>query len=443
MTDQNQNMEGKIRESFDAGGPQKAPQGLWSSLEQKLDQSTLDARVKQSFHETESPAPEAVWQNVNQQLNIDRSWKAIYQRLNWRTAAIWGMRSALLLIPLLLIWFAYPKEDSISESNEARPFNKKEQLLPLSEKGVSSKKSKPEASPSKGGPKSPLSSNQKALLPSGTPSSSKSISKLEEKGPKIFSDSSKEVPTTFIGREDQPLKLRTWRFLEPQTSGLAPIYSSLSPITSFAQDKKPLEFQAYWQLGLRIHYDRFLVDNNIARQASDANSLVAGQRDAGINYSVFLTYNWSEKSRLELSFLWDETLSQSYNRFGEGLYLNEEMTYRFQNYSINYSYRWVLSESVNAPAILIGVGPYYAQLKSVKLQSDLGSKGRSARYRDRYGFIFKIGQEFKAGDISLSYGIQGQFGLNNFHQGDANLPGEFDISRSQRIGFYLGTAYNF
>lgn len=412
-------------------------------MEEKLDQSALDAKVKESFHETESKAPEAVWQNVNQQLNIDRSWKVIYQRLNWRTAAIWGKRSAFLLIPAFLIWFAYPKQVPISEPNEQRPLNNKEQLLPVSEEGGSTKSSQPDSSSSEKDQKRPSASNKNLLRPTGIANSPKLLSKAKEDASKIFSVSSKEEPTALISRADKPIALRPWRFIEAQRIGFAPIFNVLSASSSIAPGKQSQEYKSYWQLGLRLHYDRFLVDNNITRQAMDANSLVAGQQDAGINYSMFLTYNWSPRSRLELSFLWDETLSQSYNRFGEGLYLDEELSYRFQNWAISYNYRWVLGESVNAPAILIGVGPYYAQLKSVNLQSDLGSNSLSARYRDRYGFILKIGQEFKAGDMSLSYGLQGQFGLNNFHQGDANLPGEFDISRSQRLGFYLGAAYNF
>ncbi len=453
-------MDDKIRRSFKKGAP-KAPGDLWSSLSESLDESTLDAEVKEAFEESDLQAPEAVWDGVNRQLNIDSTWLNIKRSLDWRSTRIWWYRAAMLLVPLIAFWYL---GTNLGEQSPELPAVSSDQIIATDgQEEASSATAQPnsEAVQSEAKPESldhdasstPLQTEEKLAVTEDTDLPQKIKAEVDpvllaaadtkptEKAPLALVDSSSEDLKALVAA---PITLRDWHLLPGISGPILPLQAigpkAASANSEFASSKAK---GARWQLGFRLNYDRFVFDNNISRQAEDRNSLIAGQTDAGLNYELFLNYTWSTHSRVELTYNWDESLEQNYNRFGEGLFLSEQIAYRFQSFSMIYTHRFNLHSGLRAPGILLSAGPYYSALKSVRFEGDLGQENRSDLYGDRYGVVLRIGQEFKAGDISLSYGLQGQVGLNNFHRGNAQLPASFDQSRIQRWGFYLGTAYSF
>ena len=107
----NKNIDNKIRESFE-GLNRSAPQGLWEDLSENLDisksDSTIDERVKEGFQHIDKSAPDHIWGGVNRALNIDRVWRRVTGVLDRRAAfKRWARNVAAALLLLLLSWGGY------------------------------------------------------------------------------------------------------------------------------------------------------------------------------------------------------------------------------------------------------------------------------------------------------------------------------------------------
>jgi len=105
------NIDNKIRESFE-GLNRSAPEGLWEDLSENLDvsksDSTIDQSVKESFQQIDKSTPDHIWGGVNRQLNIDQVWRRISGAMDRRAAfKRWVRNVAAALLLLLLSWGGY------------------------------------------------------------------------------------------------------------------------------------------------------------------------------------------------------------------------------------------------------------------------------------------------------------------------------------------------
>lgn len=453
------NIDDKIKASFEEARL-KPPRDLWSGLSESLDNDALDAKLKASFEEPSLKAPDKVWSNVNQQLTIDKAWVRIRQKLNRITFFLWFRRAAIMftvLFALLYLWpfssleLRNPKEvqKERSEEMKVRPASKPEDELKsiIQDGQLPNPGAEQESFSHSSFPENEL--EQKAL-------ELKHIVHQEKEGqdsgilrPQTKANEEANYNPILAARESEDV---AWIEIPQLSSGSwIPLYWSITQhslrreglaLASSSSNRKEALSRRSWGLGIRLHYDRFNISNNLQRLARDANSLVAGQNDYGLNYEAYLQYHWSSNSSVELNYTWDELMEQSYYRFGEGLYLEESLEFRFQLISVLYQHRfnfpgkWI-------PHFELATGPYLGLLKSVRFNSPLGLENRSERYGNRYGMVLRIGQTLKAGDLNFSYGLQSQFSIANFHQGKEGLPATFDISHSARWGAYLGLAYRF
>lgn len=459
MAKKGQHIDDQIKASFDQASP-KPPRDLWSDLSSSLDDDSLDQDLKKAFEGTNLKAPQNVWTRLNQQLTIDRAWNRIRRRLNYASALFWIRRVALIVLPLALLWFLYPNSEEyhIPEANgdaAKQEIAKPQALETENNQGPASKNPKETGSSTstetKNRPAKGIASDDQgnlaaspALINKETPTVEGAAAQEKEAQPQ-FKD--QEPPPLLTQAQDSvyyALKnleakgLHSW-LMGPWSAKLREQFI-LQPL-----GEKPVAYpkeRKAWQIGIRLHYDRIGIYNTIYRLANDANSLVAGRSTYGLNYELYSSYAFNDRSSLEFGFSWDEQLSQSYNRFGEGQFLSEGYDFSFSLYSLVYQHRFNF-EGKWIPSLELAAGPYFAELKKVSFKSDLGAEDLSSLYTNRYGAILRLGQSFNAGDFNFAYGIQGQFSINNFHQGNSRLPAAFNESSSSRLGFYLGMAYRF
>lgn len=84
--------------------PELPPIDLWGNIAQGLN----DNKIKQSFEEEASPVvPTAVWNDIEQQLEIETVWKKIHKALDRRSSWLYWREKAVQgsLILLLLLWW--------------------------------------------------------------------------------------------------------------------------------------------------------------------------------------------------------------------------------------------------------------------------------------------------------------------------------------------------
>ncbi|MGH1335536.1 MAG: hypothetical protein ACRBFS_05355 [Aureispira sp.] len=83
--------------------PALPPVDLWGNIAEGLDQN----KIKESFEEQTIPAaPAAVWEDIEQQLEIETVWKRIHKALDKRTSWLYWREKAVQgsLVLLVLLW---------------------------------------------------------------------------------------------------------------------------------------------------------------------------------------------------------------------------------------------------------------------------------------------------------------------------------------------------
>jgi hypothetical protein len=131
-----QTIDKKVQESF-ASNSMQAPAMLWDVIDRQLpnalpsDDLHLDQKINEFYRAQEiTPLPESVWKAVNRQLNIDRTWKSIAAKLDkkplashWRkkTLQFFAAASVLLLLaknctndrnPIAVLSSTYKQQDA-------------------------------------------------------------------------------------------------------------------------------------------------------------------------------------------------------------------------------------------------------------------------------------------------------------------------------------------
>lgn len=446
MAKREQNIDRIIREGFQSGAP-KAPAGLWERLSEDLDQHQLDQKLREAYQDEAPKAPEALWSNIDRQLNIDRVWLGIKKALDRQLLLRWSAVAAVLMLLALWLWPNFNAQDPtlrLSPPQSTVPADKEpdiakpEQRPEFMQNASSQNESSEEESSALNQEQQADPANLKTGSDAPPAKVNSLITSISDRLPlalPVLEDTNHLAQFRFLPMPT----LRAWqRFRwEDEQGPFLDFHPHYDKIPSKRSESKP------WQFGLRLMYERVQIDNNIHRQSLDPNSLVAEDQRAVLNYELFTRWSISDRQRLELSYAFNEGLSQQYARYGEGKLLQEELTLSFNRFAMLYAYQIPLKKSPGASRLEIAGGPFAAFLSKANLNSPLGRADLSAEYGNNYGLQFRIGQEVSAADLVLSYGLQGRFGLTNLYRGTANIPAIFDHTRSTNLGLYLGVGYKF
>jgi hypothetical protein len=440
MAEDKKNIDRKIKESFEKGAPW-SPRDLWSGLSEQLDEASLDQQVEDAFKGAPSQAPDRVWAAVDRQLSIDRVWKGLKAWLAWRTAGRWTLRLLpLLLLGLVFIWqspFSLTKSKTPPVINQKPAAETSEELSPRSsdKPGKASEQRSPNAPSKPIGTEEPdRNSPSPEVPPKPSPPVNSEGNLLAAAAEPIFSEDEAKDSTFRLASTD-------WAHLDFDLPalGIRTATDRSLPILSEPKLQKPRS--NVWRLGFRMDYDRQWLSDNIYRQAQLQESLIASRTQWASNYAIFAAWSWRQRSSVEIVYHWSERLGQQYARFGEGRYLEEEQQFSFQKLSLFYRYNFRLFNNSQGPYWQAGLGGYYGFIDRADLKSPLQDRELTSLYGNRVGLGLELGQAVSVADFLFSYGLNGQWDINNFHRGGPGLPAEFNISRSYSLGFYLGVSY--
>jgi hypothetical protein len=144
--DNSDHIERKIKEGFE-GANHKAPEGLWSAINDGLGAKTsiIDEKIKSSFEHNDQRAPNTIWIKIDKQLTIDKGWRKVYAYLRLQTYYKWTKRVAALLVFLFLVTAGIldylSKKESIKVSQKDNGLSKKEeQQIPFNNHNKSVKR---------------------------------------------------------------------------------------------------------------------------------------------------------------------------------------------------------------------------------------------------------------------------------------------------------------
>jgi hypothetical protein len=445
--DRNKDIDAKIRESF-AASEQKAPEGLWAAMDQKLatEESRLDQEVKASFEAQAESAPEAIWSGINRQLTIDAAWKGINAYLNRRIFYRWSARIVALLI--LLFGLTYwglelnQRETGLAKQNSLKDNRIEELEKPLSSNptvGAARLEEKeslaPRATSGTGSGNTGGTAREVTSRAGGNTNEASRIATVEG------------VPrpspqTAWSGQMDSShskisVDLKSWLAFK-----IAPELGVLraapkGPMT--IKPKRPTSRFKHWELGLTYAYSRDFLSNNQYRESLNPRSLVASSPAYSHNFSLDLRYRLNPRWSLKAQWQPQNDLSLYYNTYAEGQYQSKQLQLQYTNLGFGLEHHLPLPFGRRAFNLVLGGQAYYGLLREASDES----QNLKSRYGDAWGMQLNLGQEWRNGPLVLSYGIRTDFNFNNLYLGHKDIPAAFDRTWYRNWAFYLGSHYRF
>ncbi|XOV67546.1 MAG: hypothetical protein ACFHU9_18180 [Fluviicola sp.] len=414
-----------IQSAFENETSEKAPRDIWSAIGAELDQSKIDVAVKDSFEGKKGKkdaAPEFVWENVQDQLDIDRVWIRIANSIKIRKYVSYAQYAALLL--LLLLPFnldIYTSEPTLVNTGSTSRY------MEISME-VNRDKNDADA-------QLVLANTSSTELRTNQSRNSVNISNpiKSSQSPLDLLSENRTKPDVSIS-EYEKLDL-----LALNTIGLVWDHDIKPTFTP----NKPRR-----QIGLLIGAvgtgeNTWIIDNE-TRSGFDNGSLVQNGFSLGSSYGVFAEYQIKPRFSIIGEYLIQSRLNQKANLFQNGKYSLKER-------EVN-SYRLAVFGGWNTTPKFYGVthtttvkfGGYYSGIKSDYTRIDgVLTKVNDINEGGDIGLHFELGKRIYLKSFVLDGGIRADYGLLNVASKKSNIPAHLNYTRMVSGGLYLKLAYTF
>lgn len=489
--DNSDHIERKIKEGFE-GANHKAPEGLWSAINDGLEIKTsiIDEKVKSSFEHNDQRAPNSIWIKIDKQLTIDKGWRKVYAYLRLQTYYKWTKRAAALLVFLFLVTAGIldylTKKESIKVSQKDNGFSKPEgQQIPFknhnkSIKTVSTEKNivsnKSQAFETK------LSNTEylrsKNHIPKGATAS------------KLNFDKSMLGDKSTIGTYTIPLKISSSNgvsendliSLELNTDGFQDKKSLKDELSTSKQGDKILSVSVNstktnilkdsidnaslrgdslsilemldllgieenqqmnkitFEFGLTSAINTTAIINNKTSNSFDEESLTSFIPSIGSTIGLQFVVHLDNRHSLASSIT-HTGVNQSYNQFDNGRLNEEVINTSFVRMEPLYQFKYNRFGNNNR-AINFKVGPYFGLV--TRSRYTINKLPTSVAYNNYdFGFTLQFGHNFGFNKFVIDYGLNLDKGLTNLNKGTYEVPASFDKTTSLALGVYLSLRYKF
>lgn len=448
--EQDAQLDQSLQEQF-TSFEHKAPLGLWGAIEGELtsppaldEDALLDEKVRESYEQPQA-APEQIWYNIDQQLNVDTIWRKMQPGLNHlRKAYLWRKRLrqlSMAAVFLLLIrgcglhilpdfnqqpitvevnQQAIPakskeyhstskqaanssQEETNSQQTIASPTTK--QLLPKSLKTIEKTKAE----------NNPLSTEQRPQAKvigendqhsSPSPSTDNSIAKVvhdnkvmkEAIAEKILSQSPiPAMSANALAREEKAAIVELTKMVQPSSN----------------------KFKAYQEIGLIASLQHSLILNDATPKSLRLQSASAVRKEIlpAASYGLNINHYFHPKQALAFELWWNSSIRHKYNYAYRGKQLGAEVKLRYVKAALVYELN-VLDYSFlkSQQKLLLRVGAYVANLQE---QSQLSSPYQTnlplPELQDwDSGLLFGLEQKHQLHPrLSFAYGFRTEIGITS------------------------------
>lgn len=426
------NIENKIKQSFDAMDA-KVPEGLWGKINDSLsDIDPLTNKVKESFEATNNneDIPESVWDGINQQLNIDKSWLNIKRQLDLRTFYRKSRKYAALLLLLLTFGYGGFKVFKGSDGVEKTAVNQNQIFDQAGIEKITSEKVETQDI------KKSISIKE---------SEEKINLKLPPKEKYQTANSSKESITNRnplrVVSSTEEKELEILDAIEISEFPMLSLSSSNTEISKMEIIIKPIatkKFKKGWEIGIISNLDQTWIFNNETRKSFDNESLISSTPGNHLNFGLISTYNISKNHSVNLLYYNSHRISQSFNTYHRGRYISKSLNFNFRKIALSYQYNFLPGNTklfdyqFNAKG-----GVFYSSLKEGLVSQTESQNEVSEQYSNQFGALFQLGQDLIKEPFTISYGFNLEQGFNNLYVGDLYSPADFNKTNNFNIGGYI------
>ncbi len=421
---------------------------------------------KQWFDRLQEPVPEEVWDNVQEQLDIDSAWDTISERLDQVPVAppasssgiSWWGPVMMGWVTLFLLVGSFPLNHEMPQAGQTIS----EQLQgPLADTLIvpSPASAKPsvdaESFAAEGTKEStPVASTEPLQAQAPTQASSDNLATSNHT---MTSDGSTYATTHTTGRDQPPLNTRTTEQAQPLTTASIPAEESkaeregLTGLSPYKWEKdlnhflKPMPavnipadppFFSVTHVGLTGGWKNTWLLSPETRYGLNPNSLLdtrtSWSPDLGIRIQALIRGRHGVGADLLLV----SPARQDYKQYVSARYVDRSIHLQYQRLQLYY-----LAPLSSRTQVLMG--GYVARLQSASEEVGDDNFARTGQFKSiDYGLLLGVQQQFPLWKRwSAQVGMQAIIGLPNIYKGTAQVPAALNVTREAGISLTGGVVY--
>lgn len=487
-------LDQKLKDGYATLPAAKAPQALWSSILDELPQdpdALLDQKLKESYDQQYLAAPQKVWQAVNRQLNIDKTWLRVEATLNGR--ARWAKRllrslQALAAVALILLLLrTCGREEPRQPLAVTQSFEPVTVVAPATASPSKPSVTRPVGQeldePSSAGDASPraatAASESAAALPSGAPLPQ------EVRGGADASAEGLAVPAASTGLEpvvlaDGPVEAgatpvadaneRPSHVMAQKEDGQVPEASlaattAVAVLTPDALEVESIELERpvieptettltnppsktpKWTVGVFLALNATTLLNNETRSGFRPSSFTINYYGVATNYGLWGRYEFSPRHAVLAEYSINADNRQAYGTYEKAKFQVKEWVMKYSR--VGLAYQWTFLNNKQPKRfnnqLTAQAGVYGGWLHSARLLYDgKAVYDRIGEYRSfDFGLKLAMGHEIRLDNIVFGYGIRSDIGLANIFKGNAQQAANENHTNLLHLGGYISLGYRF
>lgn len=376
--------------------------------------------------------PELVWENIQDELDIEKSWQVINQHLGRRAierrnTIVSIAAGLLLLIAVGTWWYFLPDQAGESSQTLAEGINETEQQTVYPEPDTP----EPLAGENKTVTQMPLPEAEKSreFLADHSLNEQEVVEKYEEPG-------KERVPQQihYETLENRMLAINSGVMGDLTISESYPLYpeESASQRTSF----RKLYIGSTGQLA-----NTWLL-NEKTLSGLEPSSLTSSDLSLGSYFGVFLGTNLAKKIDLQMDFNILAQNNQVYHEYMDGHYVENKMKFNYSQLALSLRFSF-FSKRVLRGEHGVNLGGYTGYLHNANQQIGSETIDLSSDYNELdygifmgYEYVFPVYQQ-----LGLGTGFRVYYGLQNIYSGNKQIPAYLNKTNIASANLTLSLKY--
>jgi hypothetical protein len=412
-----------IHDAFANGDSEAAPEMAWNRIDDELNKITeLDEKIKQSFEAVHENAPDFIWEKVQDQLDIDKVWKAISIKLIHRVKRTYiGYACAVLflLLPFLLDHSYMP---TFNQSGTAS-------TSPTITSDLTSAKTQTEVEKNVTAVDRTKNARIEALVYNRTDGNSE------------LTHSATDDDMNRAGIKSENTYLRTDGLALNSVSLLA-----LESTPDVANWKAPINpgIKRKWIAGLTASLDHSWIIDQDTRAGFNDESLVENRFSIGNSTGVFVEFPIKGQFAFHGEYLFQSATRQANQTFINGTYTLKEKEINAQRLVLLASYNSQIKHNWLSHSNVVRFGTFVSLITGNSIEHN-GNLVESNSLTNQFdiGIQSEVGKRIYLGSFLIEGGLRGDFGFLNLSSPQSDIPKHLNFTREASIGTYLKVGYHF
>lgn len=239
----------------------------------------------------------------------------------------------------------------------------------------------------------------------------------------------------------------------PITASLPGISNYIDPIPALAeadtvppillaQTELAIKERGSYYIGVSGHAANTWLVNNKTLQGLKSEDLVASLPSFGYNMGIIAGRDFNNKYGLQLELFLISQHGQNYNEYIHGHYVTNSLQLNYTNISTFGKWQFHKSDNYGSNSVLFGA--YFSYLKTADqiidgIQSSLTNEYKSIDYgvAASYEYGYPISNK-----LTLGTGVHLRYGLTNIFAGNELIPDYLNSTRNLSVNFMLSIKYN-